>query len=147
MNAFAYLYIAVAGVLQTIQGGANTHLRKVLDQPWITGLWVYFLGLVGFGLACAVVRPALPSWQQVTQVPWWAMLGGGLGVFVIYGQLNFAGRVGAGPFNGIMVTSAIITSLALDHFGVLGFQAHPINLWRVLGGALMVAGITLIAVF
>ena len=38
-------------------------------------------------------------------------------------------------------------SLAVDHYGWFGIEQHAINIWRVVGGALMVAGIALIALF
>ena len=38
-------------------------------------------------------------------------------------------------------------SLATDHFGWFGIEQHAMNLWRVIGGTLMVAGIALIAMF
>ena len=61
--------------------------------------------------------------------------------------LLFVNRIGAGPFNGLLITANILFSLAIDHFGLLNMEVHALNLWRVLGGALMVAGIALIAIF
>jgi bacterial/archaeal transporter family-2 protein len=54
-------------------------------------------------------------------------------------------RVGAGMFVGLTVTAALITSLVVDHFGWFRMQVHPVSVWRVLGGLLMVAGVSLIA--
>ncbi|MDQ2774267.1 MAG: DMT family transporter [Acidobacteriota bacterium] len=56
-------------------------------------------------------------------------------------------KVGAGPFVGFTITAALITSLVVDHFGLFHIQIHAINIWRILGGLLMVGGITLIAKF
>jgi transporter family-2 protein len=38
-------------------------------------------------------------------------------------------------------------SLVIDHFGLFGIQQHSLNVWRLLGGALMTGGIVLISVF
>jgi transporter family-2 protein len=38
-------------------------------------------------------------------------------------------------------------SLAIDRFGWFGMDVHPLNSWRILGAALMVGGIALIAKF
>jgi bacterial/archaeal transporter family-2 protein len=46
---------------------------------------------------------------------------------------------------GLSVTAALITSIALDHFGLVGFKEHPVGWWRVLGCGLMIAGIGLVA--
>lgn len=61
--------------------------------------------------------------------------------------LLFVNKIGAGAFGGLTITANILMSLAIDHFGWFGIEQHGINLWRVLGGVLMVAGIALIAMF
>ena len=48
---------------------------------------------------------------------------------------------------GITVTSALIMSLVIDHFGWLRLDPHPITLLRAVGGVLMVCGVVLIAKF
>ena len=35
----------------------------------------------------------------------------------------------------------------LDRFDWVGFERHPTALWRILGGILMVAGVSRVAVF
>ena len=35
-------------------------------------------------------------------------------------------------------------SLVLDHYGWVGFATHEMNLWRVAGAVLLVAGVVLI---
>jgi transporter family-2 protein len=46
-----------------------------------------------------------------------------------------------------VVTAAVVVSLALDHFGLVGFEEHRANPWRLLGAALMIAGVALVARF
>jgi transporter family-2 protein len=147
MKFFTFAFVAAAGVMQSFQGGMNSKLRKVVGDPWVAGLWVVGLELAVFGLAALIVRPKLPSWAEMTSGPWWAYIGGILGCSIVYAGLDFAAKLGAGPFNGIIVTSSIIASLLLDNFGLVGFEQHPVNLWRIMGGALMIGGVTLIAIF
>ena len=61
--------------------------------------------------------------------------------------LLFVNKIGAGAFGGLTITANILMSLAVDHFGLFGIEQHSLNIWRVVGGALMVGGIALIAVF
>ncbi len=61
--------------------------------------------------------------------------------------LLFVDKVGAGAFAGLTITANILMSLAIDQFGMFGMEQHALNLWRVLGAALMVGGIALIAMF
>jgi transporter family-2 protein len=80
-------------------------------------------------------------------MPWWAPLGGIIGAFAVVTGLLFVDRVGAGPFAGLTITANILMSLAIDHFGWFGIEQHSLNIWRILGGALMTGGILLIAMF
>jgi hypothetical protein len=78
-------------------------------------------------------------------MPWWAVIGGLVGAVQAYAGLTLVNKIGAGTFVGLTVTSALIMSLVIDHFGWLGVDPHPINVWKALGGVLLICGIALIA--
>ncbi len=145
-----YLYGAVllAGIANAIQPGQNSTLARGFSQPLVAGL------IVGIGTSLTVLiiglisrRLAWPTTQELSQVPWWAWGGGFMGGGVVIAQLLIARHVGAGAFVGLLVTAGVVTSILLDHFGLVGFEVHPASLWRILGGLLMVAGVALVALF
>jgi len=74
-------------------------------------------------------------------------VGGLLGADAVVTGLLFVDKIGAGPFAGLTITANILMSLAVDYFGLFGIQQHSLNIWRALGGALMVGGIALVAIF
>jgi bacterial/archaeal transporter family-2 protein len=47
----------------------------------------------------------------------------------------------------LIVTSSVIAAIMLDHFGLVGFEVHAVNVWRIGGALLMILGGTLIALF
>ena len=98
-------------------------------------------------LLYAVMPRPLPTTDGVRDMPWWAPLGGIVGAVAVFAGLLFVDRLGAGPTNGLIITANLVASLAVDNFGWLGAEAHAINVWRALGGLLMIGGVTLIAVF
>ncbi|GJD65549.1 DMT family transporter [Methylobacterium frigidaeris] len=145
---YLYGFALIAGVANAIQPGPNSTLAKTSTQPFFAGLVVVVVSgsaLLAVGLLSG--RLSLPDQEQVSQIPWWAWLGGILGAFLTLSQLFVAPKVGAGAFLGTLVTAGVLTSLVLDHFGWAGFDIHPAGLWRVFGGILMVAGVTLVALF
>jgi transporter family-2 protein len=89
----------------------------------------------------------MPSAKGIADMPWWAPLGGLMGAFAVIMGLLFVNQVGAGPFAGLTITANILMSLVIDQFGLFGMAQHSLNIWRILGGALMTAGIVLIAMF
>ena len=48
---------------------------------------------------------------------------------------------------GLSVTAALTTSIAMDHFGLVGFKQHAAGLGRLTGGALMIGGLIMISLF
>ncbi len=125
----------------------NGQLAKVLGSPWPAAIVVYVVGLIGIGCALPFVTFDWPTLAKMGEAPWWAWIGGLLGAVFVMGMLMFAQKLGAGVFTGVSVTAAVVASLALDHFGLVGFKEHAINLWRVAGGLLMIGGLALIAAF
>ena len=118
----------------------NGALRNALTNPWLASL-VSFLPVVAFlmVLFACVPRP-LPTVEGVGAMPWWAPLGGLIG-------LLFVDKVVAGAFAGLTITANILMSLAIDHFGWFNLPLHSMNIWRALGALLMVGGMALISCF
>jgi bacterial/archaeal transporter family-2 protein len=75
------------------------------------------------------------------------VIGGLVGAVQVSASLTLVNKVGAGPFVGVTVTAALITSLLIDHFGWFKMQPHPLSAGRIIGGFLLVGGISLIAKF
>lgn len=142
-----YPVILIAGALQAWGPPMNGALRNALTNPWLASL-VSFLPIIAL-LACLVLcqpRP-LPTLAGLSAMPWWAPLGGLVGAFAVIAGLLFVNTVGAGAFAGLTITANILMSLVIDKFGWFGMDVHPLTGWRMLGAALMVAGIALISRF
>jgi transporter family-2 protein len=147
MSWFLYAFAILAGALNTVQSGANVTLNKSLDQPILASLVVAAVGAIVYLLAAPFMGLAVPTPERVASVPWWGWLGGALGAIYVLSMILIAGRVGAAAFTGLTVTSAIISSILLDHYGWLGFDVHAAGIWRLLGGAVMIVGLVLVCMF
>ncbi len=84
VNFILYIVAASAGVLNAIQAGANSQLRKSIDQPLLAGMTVYLTALIAlsFALPFALAFTQLGSfqWSKMQTVPWWAWFGGLLSI-------------------------------------------------------------------
>ncbi len=147
MNPGVYLFIIIGGVLQAMGSAMNAQLYKSLLNPWLASLVSFSLIVAFFLAAFAVLHKPLPSLQQVSQMPWWAPLAGVIGAVAVYAGLVLVGKVGAGPYTGLNVTAALIASIAIDHFGWLNVEVHRAHPLRLVGAALMIGGVSLIAKF
>ena len=140
-------FIIVGGALQTCGAAMNGQLNKHMINPWLASA-VSFALITFFFIAAFLLMPhPLPTADDITSMPWWAVIGGLVGAVQVYAGLTLVNKVGTGPFMGFTVTAALITSLIIDHFGWFRMDHHPINSWRALGGLLLIGGVTLIAKF
>ena len=145
--AWLYPIILIAGALQAWGPPMNGALRNALSNPWLASV-VSFLPVIAFLTVVFVCLPRpLPSAQGLDQMPWWAPLGGLIGSVAVVAGLMFVDKVGAGAFAGLTITANLVMSLFIDKFGLFGMPVHELNLWRILGGLLMVGGVALIALF
>ena len=143
--AWIYPLILAAGALQAWGPPMNGALRTALVNPWLASL-VSFLPIIALLFVVYVCMPTpMPTMASVAAMPWWAPLAGVIGAFAVVAGLMFVDRVGAGTFAALLITANILMSLAIDQFGLFGIPVHPMSLPRALGGALLVAGVALVA--
>jgi transporter family-2 protein len=142
-----YFVTLAAGVANPFQVGTNAELTKQLGQPLWAGVIVYASGLGGLLLLQLIFGHAFPSSARVGVISWWAWLGGLISIASTLAGLILAQRLGSGLFTGLSITAALITSVALDQFGLIGFRQHSASPARILGCGLLIAGVWLIARF
>src|SRR6202050_3593625 len=137
MNAsWIYPFIIVGGALQSCCDAMNAQLFQSLGNESLANVISFALVLAFFVCVFAVFPNPLPTSEGLSKMPWWAPLGGLVGAVQVYAGLTLVQKVGAGPFVGMTVTAALITSLILDHYGWFHIPVHAINQWRIIGALL-----------
>jgi len=125
--AWLYPIILIAGALQAWGPPMNNALKKALVNPWLSSL-VSFLPIVAaLSLVWNCIPKPMPSSDSLSQMPWWAPLGGLIGAFAVVAGLLFVGKVGAGAFAGLTITANILMSLVIDKFGLFGMETHALS--------------------
>ena len=147
MTFFAFLIAIASGAANPLQSGANAELNKQIASPVWAGIFVYASGLFGLLLVQLILRHALPASDRLVTVRAWAWMGGLVSIASTLAGLTLAQKLGSGVFTGLTVTTAIATSVLLDHFGWVGFRQHTASPARLAGCALMVAGLWMVARF
>jgi transporter family-2 protein len=137
----------LAGALITCQTGSNSQLKKSLSQPLPALIVNYLLGIMAVSMYAFFRRVSIPSLGQAGSAPWWGWIGGLFGA--VYGlvAILLASQMGAATLTALVVTGQLVCAVILDHFGWLGFDAHPAGIWRMLGCVFMLVGLALIAKF
>lgn len=141
----ALIVVAVViGLLLPVQAGVNAQLRLTLGHPLTTAFVSFAVGTLGLGLLLLFARVPAVSLRSLEQAPAWQWVGGLLGAVYIAAAVVLAPRLGAATMIASIVTGQMLASVALDHFGWVGFPQHAATLPRLLGAVLIVVGVALI---
>jgi transporter family-2 protein len=147
VNPLFMLVAVAAGIASALQSGSNQMMQKVLAAPLWTVAIISAITLLASLVLPLVAGERVPSGAALTQVPWWAWIGGLFGLSFVLATVFVSSRLGAGLFVGLLVTASTVTSLLLDHYGWMGFDVHRAGIGRIAGGLLMIAGVALIGAF
>lgn len=141
MNLFYFLLVFVAGIGVTLQLGVNSQLRQAVANPVLSSLISFLVGTVALVIYLVATTKTIPAFETYRNIPWWKYLGGLLGAFYVTTVIIAAPRIGAANVIVLIVAGQLITALICDHFGFLGFTIQPINVYRILGALLILAGV------
>lgn len=137
--------IILGGILQSAGAAMNGQLKQSLINPYLASAISFALITFFFTALFFLMPHPLPTMANLASMPWWAPIGGLVGALQVYMGLTQVNKVGAGLFTGVTVTSALIASLAIDHWGLLRMDTHPMSWPRAAGAALLVGGVVLIS--
>ena len=141
--ALPVLLTMLAGAGIVVQQALNANLRVALASAAWSGFVSYLVGLACMALLVLALRDPLPPAEVAARIPWWAWSGGLFGATFIVIAILIVPKLGAAAFIAILVTGQMLASLAFDQFGWLGLAQRPIDLPRLLGVALLIAGVVL----
>lgn len=137
----------IAGALVPFQAGSNAALGRALGHPlWATVASLLVSLLVVLPVILALRAPT-PLVGQASQLPLWAWFGGVAGVIYITSALLLTPRLGAANFIVCVIAGQMLTSLLIDHFGLMGLPIKEASLGRITGVLLIVGGMLMVQWF
>ena len=143
-----YLTFAfVAGAMIPFQAGVNAQLAQWVHSPVRAAFVSFVVGTIALlAIALFVFKP-LPSIGRLGDAPWWVWTGGLLGAFYVAGSIVTAPKLGAATLVALVVAGQSLASLAVDHFGWVGFDEKHVSPGRIAGMLLVGAGVALVRFF
>jgi transporter family-2 protein len=127
---------AGSGSLMAIQGTFNSALSKIIGVME-SSLIVQLTGTVVAGILVLVAGNG--SFTRSGSVPWYAWLGGLIGVGIVLGVVTSISRLGVGMTTAAIIAAQLLTAYLIDHFGWFGADHIPFSLWK-LGGIILIVG-------
>jgi transporter family-2 protein len=143
-SAFSIFLALVAGISVVVQQALNANLRNAIGSAAWSGFVSYAVGLACMVLLTLALRDPLPSAAVAARIPWWAWSGGLFGAIFIALGILLIPQLGAATFLALLVAGQMLASITLDHYGWLGLEQRSVDLPRLIGAGLLVAGVVLI---
>lgn len=145
MNYAAVIVTVLVGASLAVQIGMNATMSRHVGSPVAAALINFAVGSLVLFAIVLMGRGSLPVLALAGGAPWWAWAGGLLGACFIAASTAFGPLIGGATFLALLVAGQMIAALAIDHYGVLGFPARPVDGWRIAGAMLLVTGVFLLA--
>ncbi len=144
--AWLVALILAAGAVLPLQALVNARLGGVMGSALTAAFLSFLVGTVALGLLMVTLagRQSWPTPGNIAATQPWMWVGGLMGALLVFVAAFATPRTGAALLIALIVTGQMLTSVVLDHFGVLIEEARPLTLWRVLGASLIVAGVVMI---
>lgn len=140
-SLFLLLAIFLGGVAAAVQPVINARLAVrtgVLESATVSfAVGTLVLLLLSLGTTHGTFR-------GLTDARPWELSGGLLGAFFVSLTILAVPRLGVTTVMAALIVAQLVTGLVFDHYGIMGMREAPIDLRRVAGVLLLLAGTFLI---
>jgi transporter family-2 protein len=144
MSAVYYLLALCAGFGITLQTTLNGRLAKGVGGDSVAAaLFSFTAGAVCLGIFSLMRGGIVASLAAIPAQPLWSLLGGLLGAGALLSYVVLAPKIGLSALLGLAIAGQIISSLVIDHFGLMGALERPVSPIKLAGAMLMLAGLAI----
>lgn len=139
----AWTLLAGAGI--PLIGVLNSGIARSVGNPFAATAVMFAIALLG---AAAITLPlyGLPTAAQLGSAP---ASGYGAGLLIAFYALSatiIIPRLGAASFVAFILIAQLITSAAVDQFGLFGMARRPIDAMRLAGLAAILIGVAVMEI-
>jgi transporter family-2 protein len=143
MRGLLFVFTIVAGAAGACQAAANAALAGrvgigtalLINSLLVTAATVVLFFASGGGASTVAAA---------TAAPWRHFIGGPCGFAIIVCLAYGFPRIGAALAVALLVLGQGATALVIDHFGLWGTPVNPVSPIRLVGAALVAAGVLLL---
>jgi len=142
-KAIAVLATAAAGGLVAMQAPINSALGKSIGSLPAAS-FSFAIGLVALVGITLVSGEGFGRLGEIGGLSWYYLIGGLLGAVYVTTVLITVRTLGAGGVTAATIAGQLTLSVVLDQLGILGLAQREITPARVVGVALLAAGVVLV---
>lgn len=133
-----FICAIISGISMTLQGVFNTRLSEKIGS-WETNTIVQASGLALTLIILLFFRKG--DFRAVKEVNKLYLLGGVLGVIIIYTVMMSIGGLGTTLGIGTILVAQLASAGIIDYFGIFGSEKTSFGMSQIIGIVVMIAGI------
>ena len=137
------LLVFIAGAMVALQAPTNSMLARAGGSPILAALISFTVGTIAL-LIVWLMSGNRPGTAVFAGLPWYAWIGGLYGAVFVAVAAYAAPIIGLATLITVGIAGQIAMALWMDHIGALGLPRDPVNLGRLAGALLVVAGVILV---
>ncbi|MGH8853286.1 MAG: DMT family transporter [Telluria sp.] len=144
MNLIFFVMAFCVGVAMSVQAAVNTQLAASIGANSVVAAFVSFAcGTIVLG-GVALSRGGLgPTFAALADQPAWKFAGGFLGAAFVFGTVFLAPRIGLLSLIVLVIAGQLLTSMAIDHFGLIHMAMRKVSPARIIGVGIVVVGVAI----
>lgn len=133
------LIMLAAGIAVPVLAALNAALGRTIGSPAIAAAILFAVATLTSLAVLAITRP---GWTTLAAPPHY-FLGGALIAFYVLSITWIAPVMGVGNAVMLVLIGQLISSAAIDHFGLFTAQVTPLSAQRLAGIMIMAAGVVI----
>jgi bacterial/archaeal transporter family-2 protein len=138
-NALATILAVASGLAGSIQVALMSRLGERIGVLQALAFATFVTALLAF-VVLLVARRSASGYERALHQPWWMLLGGVMGLLIVF-TVTYAGpRIGVAATVGILIAGQLAMGAAIDRWGLFGSERIALHWPRVLGIGLLAVG-------
>lgn len=130
------------GFILPIQICLNTKLSQSTTSPMIATFTSFIVGCIPLAIAAVIIDQSLfISADILSATPWWAWIGGPLGILYLMNSVILFQKLGASQAAILPILGQITTGLIIDHFGLFHATIVPLSVSKIIGALCVIIGV------
>ena len=136
-----FIWALVAGAFIPLIGILNARVGRALGEPIYATVIVFFVAILIALLASVVFGKSSLTTQNLQSLAPFDYGAGLIVAFYVISATVLAPKIGVANFIVMAVSSQILFSLMIDHFGLFGAPVKPISISQLFGAVMLVIGL------
>ena len=138
-SGFAVALSVLAGLAGAVQVALMSQLGDRVSVAGALAFATLFTAVASF-VILVVARRSVGAYVDALHQPWWVLMGGLMGLLIVF-TITYAGpRIGTAPTLGILIAGQLVMGVAIDRWGLFGSARVAMHWPRIAGILLLAAG-------